>query len=352
MKSEVYWEKRRELEDEARLKMERKTLKKIESVFPAALEKIEEQLLSQADLHGMTLDGLLSDFNNRDQKKYRDYVDKNYKQLMQSDEKYQEFIDEFFPAYDYAKVNRLMQIRADIFSTLASETIDADLNGRFNSGLEDIVNRTYNSNSNALMQLVVSGDFSPLSQSDLQEMLNYPWSGKTFSNRLWGNISKLEQNLSQSIVNAVQSGEGVEEALRTMRNDEGISDMFKQEKDKFNRAIENLVRTEYAHFAVEGIEKSYKDAGIEKYRNYSAEDERVCSTCGAMHGKVFKVSEGVAGVTKPVWHTKCRCTTTPVMKDLPEDIDEIYEEMFGDTLDEFAKEQFGIKLNHPKKNRS
>ena len=324
--------------------MERKTLKKIERVFSEALEKIEEQLLSQADLHGMTLDGLLSDFNNRDQKKYRDYVDKNYKQLMQSDEKYQQFIDEFFPAYDYAKVNRLMQIRADIFSTLASETIDADLNGRFNNGLEDIINRTYNSNSNALMQLVVSGDFSPLSQSELQEILNYPWSGKTFSNRLWGNISKLEQNLSQSIVNAVQSGEGVEEALRTMRNDEGISDMFKQEKDKFNRAIENLVRTEYAHFAVEGVNKSYEDAKIEKYRNYTAEDERVCDVCGSMHGKVFKVSEGVSGVNQPVWHAKCRCSTTPVVDDLPDDIDAIYEEMFGNLLDEFASDSFGIKL--------
>lgn len=321
--------------------MERKTLKKIESVFSEALEKIEEQLLSQADLHGMTLDGLLSDFNNRDQKKYRDYVDKNYKQLMQSDEKYQQFIDEFFPAYDYAKVNRLMQIRSDIFSTLASETIDADLNGRFNSGLEDIVNRTYNSNSNALMQLVVLGDFSPLSQVELQEMLNYPWSGKTFSNRLWGNISKLEQNLSQSIVNAVQSGEGVEEALRTMRNDEGISDMFKQEKDKFNRAIENLVRTEYAHFAVEGINKSLDDAGIDRKQSWSAEDERVCSVCGGRHGKLIEDD------WYPPYHGRCRCSIIPKMPELSEDIDEIYEEMFGSLLDEFAKDNFGINLTHP-----
>ena len=40
--SERYWEKRRELEDKARLKLEKKTLSELESVFERALVKIND----------------------------------------------------------------------------------------------------------------------------------------------------------------------------------------------------------------------------------------------------------------------------------------------------------------------
>lgn len=79
---------------------------------------------------------------------------------------------------------------------------------------------------------------------------------------MWGNISRLEQKLSQPIVNAITGGEEFDNALKGMRSNSEISDMFKQEQGKFNRAIENLVRTKYAHFAVEGIKKSFKDTGV------------------------------------------------------------------------------------------
>ena len=340
-----YWEKRRELEDKARLKMEDDTIKSLTSNLTEALEKIQAQLLSQADLHNMTQKELLEDYSLRDQKKYKKYIDENYKELMKSDEAYQEFIDEFFPSYDYAKVNRLLQIRSDIFSTLASEMIKTDPNKKFNDGLEDIINKMYNSNSNALMYLLGPGDFNPLPKKELDNMLNYPWSGKTFSNRLWGNISRLEQNLSNAIVNSVSSGQGVAEALKTMKNDSSISDMFKLEEKKFKNAIENLVRTEYAHFAVTGLRKSMSDAGIKDTQSWSAEDERVCSICGGRHGKVIKDD------WHPPYHGKCRCTEIPKMPELGEDIDLLYDEMFGDLLDEFAKDRFGIELNKNKNNK-
>ena len=146
--SERYWEKRRGLEDKARLKLEKKTLNELESVFERALVKIQRQLLSQADLHDITQSEMLEDFSKRDQEKYRKYIEKNYEKLMESDEAYKQFIDEYFPSFDYAKVNRLLQLRADIFSTLAGEAISSDVNGKFNNDLENITKRIYNSNSN------------------------------------------------------------------------------------------------------------------------------------------------------------------------------------------------------------
>lgn len=339
--SERYWEKRRGLEDKARLKLEKKTLNELESVFERALVKIQRQLLSQADLHDITQSEMLEDFSKRDQEKYRKYIEKNYEKLMESDEAYKQFIDEYFPSFDYAKVNRLLQLRADIFSTLAGEAISSDVNGKFNNDLENITKRIYNSNSNTLMQLL-GGSAPGLSKKELENILNYPWSGKTFSSRLWGNISSLEQRLSNSIINSLASGEGVLEALRTMKNDGVVSGMFKLEQGKFNRSIENLVRTEYSHFAVEGVRKSLKDVGIKQTQSWSAEDERVCSICGRRHGKEIKDD------WHSPYHGRCRCTEIPMVPEISDDIDKLYEEMFGDLLDEFASKQWGIKLNHPK----
>ncbi|MGM0124692.1 hypothetical protein IGI37_002086 [Enterococcus sp. AZ194] len=344
--SEQYWERRRELEDKARLEMEQQTIKQLTMTFPNALKRIEEMLLGQSDLHNITQDELLSDANRRDQEKYRKYLDEHYKELMSSDEKYQEFIDEFFPSYDYAKVNRLLQMRGDIFSILAAEIQNENIEEKFNDGLEKMVNRLYASNSRALGIILGTGDYSRLPKTDLETMLNYPWSGRTFSSRLWGNVSRLEQNLSQSIVNAVASGEGVLEALKSMRGDSDISDMFKLEEGKFNRAIENLVRTEYAHFAVAGINRSLDDAGLKDRMSWSAEDERVCSVCGQQsgrHGKLIK--DG----WYPPYHGRCRCTVIPKMPELDESIDELYEEMFGDLLNDFAKNEFGIDLSKRRK---
>ncbi|EHF1085602.1 structural protein [Enterococcus faecalis] len=335
-----YWEKRRELEDKARLKLEKKTLGELESVFERALVKIQRKLLSQADLHDITQSEMLEDFSKRDQEKYRKYIEKNYEKLMESDEAYKQFIDEYFPSYDYAKVNRLLQLRADIFSTLADEAIASDVNGKFNNDLENIIKRIYNSNSNALMQLL-GGSAPGLTKNELENIMNYPWSGKTFSSRLWGNISTLEQRLSNSIINSLASGGGVVEALKTMKNDGVISGMFKLEQGKFNRSIENLVRTEYSHFAVEGIRESFRGANVKESESWSAEDERVCSICGGFHGQLIKNEH-------PPYHTLCRCTEIPRIPEISDDIDALYEEMFGNLLDEFASDQWGVKLTHPK----
>ena len=342
-----YWEKRRQLEDAARLKMENETIKELTSIFPDALKQIQETLLSQADLHDISLQDLLALPTKRTQEEYRKYIDARYQELMESDDAYQEFIDEFFPAYDYAKVNRLTQIRADIFSIMTAEMMKKDVNQKFNDRLEDILQRSYSSNANALTYLL-GGNFHQLPKGELEVMLNYPWTGKTFSQRLWGNVSKLEERLSNAIVDSVGAGKGMRDILATMKNDPQVSALFKREEDKFDNAIENLVRTEYAHFAVEGIKKSFADTGVKKAVSWSAEDERVCSICGGMHGKEVKENE-----SGPPYHGRCRCTLMPKMPELDTAaIDAEYEALFGNTLDEFAKDGFGVKLSHPKKTKT
>lgn len=300
-----------------------------------------EELKVHGDIHDLTYEELLADFSLRDQRKYRDYINNNFEELMASDEKYQEFIDEFFPEYDYAKVNRLLVIRSQIFTALAKQTIDSDIDASLKKGLENMFTGTHEENVKVMEMLTGHSASYQVDPKQLDHIINYPWSGKSFSQKLWGNVSNLEKILSDELLKGFARGDGVKEILDAMmQRFQGAS----------KKNMERLVRTEYTHFAEDAIHRGYKETGIEEYENLSAEDERVCSICGAEHGKRHYVDDAVPGVNRSPYHPGCRCTDIPVVPDIGEEIDAIYEEMFGDLLDDFAESTFGIPREnlHPK----
>lgn len=51
--------------------------------------------------------------------------------------------------------------------------------------------------------------------------------------------------------------------------------------------------------------QAFKDAGVEKVKWVTQNDEKVCSKCNALDGKVFPITQVP---TKPHW--RCRCTIT------------------------------------------
>lgn len=56
----------------------------------------------------------------------------------------------------------------------------------------------------------------------------------------------------------------------------------------------------------EAVKKAYKSVGVEKVKWVTAKDEKVCSECSPLDGKVFDL-DGVP--TKP--HLNCRCMIVP-----------------------------------------
>ena len=98
--------------------------------------------MAQADLHGITQSEML-DFSKRDQEKYRKY-EKNYEKLMESDEAYKQFIDEYFPSYDCKSQSSAITSRHFLLLQVKQSS---DVNGKFNNDLENITKRIYNSNA-------------------------------------------------------------------------------------------------------------------------------------------------------------------------------------------------------------
>ena len=109
------------------------------------------------------------------------------------------------------------------------------------------------------------------------------------------------------------------------------------------------MRTEYAKFAQDGIEKSYIETGVDEYNVLTAKDEKVCSICGGKaKNNPYKLSEAIIGENRAPFHGRCSCTDVPNMPKLDKDIDAEYERLFGDLLDEFAQDNFGVNLKRRK----
>lgn len=143
-------------------------------------------------------------------------------------------------------------------------------------------------------------DFSLPKKREMEMMLNNPWSGMNYSERVWENNRVLASNLNEILTRGLIQGKSV-------------MDMTKELNDRmmkgFNRS-HTLIRTEVMHYMNESSLKSYKDANVKEVEIYAAEDERTCEHCGSEHTKVYKIDKA------PIlpFHPRCRCTYLPVIK--------------------------------------
>lgn len=84
----------------------------------------------------------------------------------------------------------------------------------------------------------------------------------------------------------------------------------------FQASIFNSLRllwTELARVQTAAQMQSYKDNGFAEYEYLTARDFKVCATCKALDGKIFKVDEEETGTNSPPMHPCCRCSTTAHM---------------------------------------
>ena len=137
-------------------------------------------------------------------------------------------------------------------------------------------------------------------------MINSVWlaDGKTFSQRVWGNIDKLTETLNDKLIECVVSGKKPTELKRMLMERFNVS---------YSQA-NTLVRTETANIQTEAAAQRYKDCGIEKYEFLGREEHDIGCKCKELNGKVFLLSEKKAGVNAPPMHPNCRCCIIPVIE--------------------------------------
>lgn len=143
-------------------------------------------------------------------------------------------------------------------------------------------------------------EFSLPDKELMQKLIEEPWRGGNFSNRLWKNQQKLMKALKNILIVGIQQGKNITDMAVELNAVTG----------KGFYVAHRLVRTETMHCLNQSCLQRYKDAEIKKVRFWAAKDERTCKICGAMHEKEYDIDKAPA---LPV-HPNCRCTYLPVIE--------------------------------------
>lgn len=143
--------------------------------------------------------------------------------------------------------------------------------------------------------------FSMISQKDIEDIINLPWSGKNYSNRLWANRTKLKDKVQEQIVQAAIQGKDLRQCIKD------VSETMEATREVTKR----LINTEHAYACSQGDLKMYEEFGIDRYEYVATLDSKTSNICRGLDGKVYKRSEAISGVNFPPTHPHCRSTTVP-----------------------------------------
>ena len=143
-----------------------------------------------------------------------------------------------------------------------------------------------------------------VSRDKIKAVLDRPWSGANFSERLWSNTDKLAQTVKQEIVNGMIQGINLQTMIKR------VSERFETAK---KNDVERLLRTEVNYTLNQATLDGYKEAGIEKYEFNATLDSRTSQICSELHGEVFEIKKIAVGLNYPPMHPRCRSTTIPII---------------------------------------
>lgn len=164
---------------------------------------------------------------------------------------------------------------------------------RFYHGIYDVAEKT------GTMKADVAVD-----DDTAKKVIAAPWSGKSYSQRIWKNDQLLGQTLRTTIISGVHRGLSVPQ-------------MAKMVEDKMNAGLSNakrLVRTEMNYVQNCAAVDSIKESGMKYYRFIATLDRRTSSTCRSHDGHVYSIDEYRPGGNAPPLHPNCRSTIAGSLK--------------------------------------
>lgn len=143
--------------------------------------------------------------------------------------------------------------------------------------------------------------FVALDERAVKTAVSFPWSGETFSDRIYNNKQKLVRTLKSEITNSLIRGDSLQQTSKSVAKKLGIS----------VSDATRLTQTETGAVITSSTKKMYKEFGLDQYRYLATLDDRTSSVCQGLDGRVFNVEEMTSGLNAPPMHPRCRSTTVP-----------------------------------------
>ncbi|KEF40422.1 phage putative head morphogenesis protein, SPP1 gp7 family [Schinkia azotoformans MEV2011] len=170
------------------------------------------------------------------------------------------------------------------------------------TGLMDVYqNSYYKTMFDLAKQGIVNGSVAAITDDTMKEVLSYNWSGKEFSDRIWGHQKSTFQSIRKTLERSFAAGHSIDRTTKVIMEVTNVAHF----------RAEALVRTESNFLHNLAAHNSYVDAGIEKYEILATLDHRTSDICREQDGKIYNDKDFKPGHTAPPFHVRCRTTTIP-----------------------------------------
>lgn len=305
-KSSDYWEKRQR-EREAKVF---KTSKEAEKALEIELLQAKEEILSKTN---NLINTYMSETEMSYAKAVRTLKGKEYR-VWQKDiegylkdlkkykkvnpEKYKEVKLELETLATRSRVTRLEALKTQIDNELNKKSFEDE------KEIKKYVSSVYQSSFESIQtDIGITGVNTILPIEKIEKLIQYPWSGENFSERIWNNRDDLSKTLKSEITQAFIQGINPKEIIKRVESRMGSS----------HKNTVRLVRTELNYAMNQATKRAYEDDDIEEYEFLAEIDDRTSAICKELHRQRFKTKDAKVGVNYPPMHPHCRSTTTPVI---------------------------------------
>ena len=306
MKNDEYWQKRAEQRLVEAEQIAKRAEEEMKKAFDAAYQDIELQIYKlygkYATDNSMTYADALAYLTNDELEDFR--RDLAFYIARAKDADYRTEFRAYLQALSVrARVRRLEAYQARL-KMIAEQLYTEELIPRAADVLQAVTVDSYHKAAFDVSQsLGVLVAFDQPSQRLINQVLEYPWSGKNFSRKWYDNCDNFEAVLDETLTKGLITGASNQRMARELRDKTGAS---------YSRA-ERLVRTETNYAHNQATAALYEDLGVGKYRYLATLDLRTSPMCREMDGKIIAYADKTCGVNYPPLHPRCRSTTVPVI---------------------------------------
>lgn len=301
LSNKSYWLKRSEELDKVAKMTEKEVMKKLSALYRDAFRSIEKEvndfMMKYAVDHKLDYATVTQMLTPIDLAEYNEKIQELH--AMYRDTKSEYIKIEIDRLNARAKITRLQALQDAINVELCKVTHEYQMT------LEDTLIGLFTEQYKEVSELL--GIMAPvINREAIKTIIEYPYAGKMFSDRIWDNKDALVKHIKQNLTAGIIRGDSIQKMSRQMKKDLNV--LYYQ--------AERLVRTETNYAMNQGHLKGYADSGVvEKYEFLAAIDSRTSKLCKNQNGKVYKLSDATVGVNFPPLHPHCRSTVIPVLED-------------------------------------
>lgn len=301
LSNKSYWLKRSEELDKVAKMTEKEVMKKLSALYRDAFRSIEKEvndfMMKYAVDHKLDYATVTQMLTPIDLAEYNEKIQELHAMYRDTKSEYIKIEIERLKAR--SKITRLRALQDAINVELCKVTHEYQMT------LEDALIGLFTEQYKEVSELM--GVMAPvINREAIKTIIEYPYAGKMFSDRIWDNKDALVKHIKQNLTAGIIRGDSIQKMSRQLKKDLNV--LYYQ--------AERLVRTETNYAMNQGHLKGYADSGVvEKYEFLAAIDSRTSKLCKNQNGKVYKLSDAVVGVNFPPLHPHCRSTVIPVLED-------------------------------------